>query len=287
MTITQILSELNESNSSLHKIAVFNKHKDDALLQRVLQMANDTVLYTYGVTVPQIEKFKPDNTTPWTLEEALGVLETDFCTRKVTGHAALQLGSDILASLSTDDADVVRKIINRDLRINIGKTQINKVWKDLITKPIYMRCDVYSKKTSKNIKFPAILQLKADGLACFTHISESKVTCYTRSGEEFVLESFQYLKENKDLHGYTIQGELLLDGTAERSKGNGVVNSLIKFAQSANKTLTSKEAKEIEDKLVYQVWDLLSSDDMFKAKHKISDGTIYKKRFEQLCLHFS
>lgn len=284
MSITNILAELNESNSSLHKIAVLNKHKDNAMLKRVLQMAYDTVLFTYGVTTAQIDKFTGTINKLQILEQALDKLESYFCTRKITGHAALQLAADILVNLPDEHADIVRKIINRDLRINCGKTQINKVFKNLITKPVYMRCDVYSTKTAKNIKFPAIVQLKADGLACFVHIDENKVTCYTRSGEEFILDSFQYLKENKELHGYTIQGELLLDGIAERSKGNGVVNSLIKFVQGNNKTLSIKEAKEIEDRLIYQTWDLLSSDDMFKAKNKMKDGTIYQNRFEKLCL---
>lgn len=186
MSITNILAELNESNSSLHKIAVFNKHKDNILLQRVLQMANDTVLFTYGVTTKQIEKFNSKQLQgTYTLESVLDILEEKFCTRKVTGHAALQHAADLLDNLGDEDADVVRKIINRDLRINIGKTQINKVFKDLITKPVYMRCDVYSKKTAKNINFPAILQLKADGTYREFSVENGEVKSRSRSGESY------------------------------------------------------------------------------------------------------
>jgi len=267
MSITQILNELNESNSSLHKIAIFNKHKDNSLLQRVLQMANDTVLYTYGVTVPQIEKFKPTLVTNMTLENALSVLELDFCTRNYTGHEALQMASNILASLNPEDADVIRKVINRDLRINIGKTQINKVWKDLITKPIYMRCDVYSKKTSKNINFPAIVQLKADGTYREFTVDSNRVSARSRSGEPYEYPIiFETLSAYPD-GVYT--GELTVKGIADRAKGNGLINS---------------DEPPHED-IVLDLWDfivLAEYNNAGKKDKKSPNVTQYETRFELL-----
>lgn len=183
--IHQILAEINESNSSNHKLAVLQDNVDNEFLKRVLQMTHDSVKFTYGVSLKQIAKFNGsflqgiDN-----LNDALDVLDNKLCTRLVTGHAALQLCADVSFSLSDDDSDIFKKIINRDLRLNFGKTQINKVWKGLITKPSYMRCDTYTEKTAKGIKFPAFIQKKADGTYREFTKDGPNVQPRTRSGEE-------------------------------------------------------------------------------------------------------
>ena len=89
--------------------------------------------------------------------DALDFLENELATRKVTGNAAIDTLQKIFSSLHVDDRLLLKKIIERDLRINCGKTQQNKVFKDLITQPIYMRCDVYSKKTASKINFKKLI----------------------------------------------------------------------------------------------------------------------------------
>ena len=282
MTIYQILNEMNESNSSNYKLEVLKKYSDNELLKRVLKMTYDKVQYTFGVTMKNVRAGSSENTQ--SLDWALDILENKINTREVTGNAAISTVENILEQLSESDRSVFEKILGRDLKINCGKTQINKVFKDLITKPVYMRCDIYSKKTAKNIKFPALVQLKADGLACFTKINSDTVVCFTRSGEEFILESLQHLASNDALFGVTIQGELLIDNINNRSESNGLINSLIKYKQGNNNTLSSEEANNIESRLIYQIWDYISLEDMKKASNKDQSGTPYIERFEKLKL---
>ena len=224
MTIHGILAELNESNSTLHKIAVLKKHADNDLLKRVLKMTYDKVVHTYGVTVPQIEKFTPRPLDMAVgLEFALDFLQYTIGHREVTGHEALQQTSNAIGALSPDDADLLRKVITRDLRVNIGRTQINKVWKDLIVKPAYMRCGVYGPKTSKNIKFPAVVQLKADGTYREFSVMGGLVESRSRSGE-----SYEYPVLFETLGSYPdgiYTGELTVRGETDRAKGNGMINS--------------------------------------------------------------
>lgn len=280
--IHTIMAELNESNSTNHKLAVLKKYKDDKFLQRVLKMAYDSVEYTYGVTVPQIEKFTGNPSGKPNLAYALDKLADEVSTRNVTGHAALQLVADLLSDLNDKDADLMKKIINRDLRVNFGKTLITKVWPDLINKPIYMRCDVYSAKTAKNIKFPAMVQLKADGMACFTHVTSNEVICYTRSGETFKLNSIQYLSNKRELHNKIIQGELLIEGELDRAISNGEINSLIKFRQGNNSSISDNDADIIESRLLYQVWDIITESEWLNAQNKIKCNIPYKERFEEI-----
>ena len=266
-TIHKILAELNESNSTNHKIAVLKKYEHHDRLKQVLQMTYDQVAFTYGMSLEQIEKFPAAETEPLMLDEALAAILYNFCNRKVTGHAALHLASTIIGSLQPDDAALVKKIINRDLRINAGKTLINKVFPGLITKPVYMRCDVYSSKTSKNIKFPAMVQLKADGTYREITVDSGKVTARSRSGEDYeypvLFEAF------KDYPDGVYVGELTVRGIADRAKGNGMINS----------------DEPPHDDIVIQLWDYITLQEYKQAGLKDKKNpctTTYAERWTQL-----
>lgn len=283
MCVFEILQELNENNSSNYKISVLKKHSNNKLFQKVLAMTYDSVKYNYGVGKTSLEKITKSNFSneKYNLEQALEILEKEFNTRKVTGNEALKRLENIYNGLNDQDRYVFERVIERDLKANIGTLQINKVFKNLITKPVYCRCDVYNRKTVKNINFPAIVQLKADGLCCFTRITPENVICYTRSGEEFIIKAFQFLKNISEFHGVTLQGEIVIEGE-NRSTGNGKINSLIKYRQGKNSSLSDFEAQEIEKEITYYVWDYLTQDDLNKAIENKKTGTIYKIRFEKL-----
>ena len=266
--IHQIIAEINESNSTNHKIAVLKKYNDNDVLKRVLQMTYDHVEYTYGMSIEQVEKFTHEpSDVPVNLEFALASLLHNFCSRKVTGHAALQMASNLIGNLNEDDADLLKKIINRDLRINAGKTLINKVFPGLITKPVYMRCDVYGEKTSKNIKFPAMVQLKADGTYREITVSSGKVSARSRSGEDYEYPVlFEAFKNYPD--GVYV-GELTVRGTADRAKGNGLINS----------------DEPPHDDIVIQLWDYITLQEYRQAGLKDKKNpckTIYKDRWDNL-----
>lgn len=269
MNIHDILAELNESNSTLHKLAVLEKYKDNELLQRVLKMTYDRVAYTYGVTLTQIEKFEPKEVEiPFDLEFALASLAFNLSGREVTGNAARQLAANLIGNLPEQDGELVKKIINRDLRINVGKTQINKVWKGLITKPVYMRCDIYGDKTAKNISFPAYVQLKADGTYREFTVDGGAVTSRSRSGEEYEYPIiFEQMSEFPD-GVYT--GELTVMGISDRAKGNGLINS----------------DNPPHESIVLELWDMISPTEYSQASLKDRKNpctTDYGTRWHRLC----
>lgn len=198
--ISSIVDELNKENGSNYKINVLKKHKDNDLLQRVLKMTYDKAAYTYGVSVKQIEKFEPQKVAlQIDLDFALTSIASNLATREVTGHAAYQLASNLIGNLPKEDGEIVKKLFNRDLRINLGKSSINKVFKGLITKPVYKRCDTYNKKTAKNISYPSMVQLKADGTYREFNVDDSIVTCQSRSGEKYEYPSiFETMSNYRD-----------------------------------------------------------------------------------------
>lgn len=203
--IHEILNELNLENGSNYKLKVLKKYQNNDLLKRVCEMTYDRVRFTYGMSLKNIDKFNEtyigSGELDISLEEALNELQNQIVSRKLTGHSALAYVCELMMCLPYEDCLILRKIINRDLKINVGRTNINKVWKDLITKPVYMRCDVYSQKTAKNIQYPAYIQLKADGTYRDFTVDGGSVSCVSRSGEEYEYPSiFNDMQDYKDGH---------------------------------------------------------------------------------------
>lgn len=265
--VTTIIDELNLSNGLNHKMAVLKKYKDHELFKRVLKLAYDKAAYTFGISMKNVEFV----TTPGevlSLEKALENLEERLAPRHITGNAARDLLEGMFRNLSPENADLLKKIINRDLRINLGRSSINKVWSQLITKPAYMRCGLYSAKTAKDIPMPAILQLKADGTYREASVADGTVTFVSRSGETYeypVLEAAM-----ADFPDGRYFGELVVirDGKAlDRATGNGLINS----------------DDVPHNEIFYFVWDYVTHAEYFLAMNKGKPKTKYEDRLAKLC----
>lgn len=263
--IKDIVDELNQKNGSIHKIATLKKYNtgDYELLKRVLRMTYCKVRHTYGVTMLNVPGYTPTTNNPKSLDWALDILEDKLMTRDVTGNDAIDLVHQTLESLNESDSFILEKVLNRDLRINMGRSSINRVHGNLIVKPPYMRCGLYNEKTEKKINYPAYLQQKADGRFVAVTVDNKEVNFSSRSGEE---NEFPLLeKEFKQLPDGVYIGELLLRGVSNRSIANGLINS---------------DAPPHTD-IYMQVWDLVSLDEYSRPKDK-DNKTIYRKRIKNL-----
>ena len=200
MSIYKIIEESNENNGTNYKMDVLRKHSDNELLKRVLKMTYDKVAFTYGISLKNVDHpgFEREARNKRTLVDVLNYLEEFYVTRKLTGNAALDALSDLLYSLDIDDRRILHGIINRDLRINMGRSNINKVFKGLIVKPVYMRCGLFNEKTKKKINPDgAYVQLKADGTYRDSTVENGEVIYNSRSGE-----TYEYPLHNETLSGY-------------------------------------------------------------------------------------
>jgi len=296
MNIYQILQELKENNSNNHKIETLQKHKDNELFKRVLSMTYDKVKYIYGISL--LNLFYEPGKAELKLESVLDSLENDFCSRKVTGNAGIELMNTHFNSLSKEDAYVLERIIDRDLDIGINTKTINKVFPGLITTVPYMRGSKLDEKTSKNIDFnDAIIQKKSDGVFSYIIKRDDKVILLTRNGR--IWDSVKIEKELAGLpNNIVISGEALIkekDRELDRKTGNGMINSLTK-KQSTLETLYKKyqdkptqknkdrlrdkedEFKEIDLNVFFEAWDIVSLDEFEKGY----SGTPYKERLQYL-----
>ena len=265
--IFKILEELNAENGSNYKMATLKKYSDNELLKRVLKMAYDKATYTYGISMKNIDSNIPENSGEKlrSLEQCLDVLVNSFVTREYTCNTAIDILEDLLYSLNVEDRIVLSRIIGRDLKINMGRSNINKVFKDLIVKPVYMRCGIYNSKTSSKINIDdAYLQLKADGTYREFTVDQGIVTCISRSGEEY---AYPVLSEglSKFPDGKYI-GELTVSGTNDRATGNGLIN----------------QDNPPHDLINLDLWDYITPEEYQNAANKVKNTTKYSDRFNTL-----
>jgi len=296
-----IIEELNADNGTNYKLEILKKHKDNALFTRVLKMAYDKVTHTYGITLKNIDQ-PPFDSTKITmhLEEALDMLDELFVTRTLTGNDAHNALLNILNSLPENEADIIRRIIDRDLKINLGRTQINKVHKNLIVKPVYMRCSILTDKNQKKVKFPALINLKADGTYREVTVENGNVTYNSRSGEQYdypvLTETFVNYPDGKYIGELTVRlDEILLekilptlrklDTKNGTSLEDEIVNDfkngkLILPRHLGNGLINSDDVPH--NNIMCEVWDYVNLPEYTNAANRVKNTTKYVDRWEAL-----
>ena len=258
--LKDILNELNESNSSNYKLDILKKYKDNSELKKLLELTYNRNKYNFNVSKNCIIKDNPsilESNGSKTIDNLLSALEI-LGEGTIRGNEAHQFVCNHLKHLDNDNKEIFLNVLGRDLKIGLNVKSINKVFKNLIPKPNYMRCAVLSEKTLKKINFPAFIQLKMDGTYREIHVADGQVTGKTRSGEEYFNPVLFKEMENFPNGYYT--GELTIDGES-RFTGNGLINSL----------------NPPYEKITFTVWDYLTDDD-YLEKSK----TPYYSRFESL-----
>jgi ATP-dependent DNA ligase len=256
-TIYDIIEELNWENGSNYKLDVLRRYQDNELLKRVLKLTYDKVAFNFYVTNKNINREGEWNQGAKTLEEALDILENELATRNYTGNAAIELLEALFNDLSKENAKVLELILNRDLRINLGRKQINKVFKKLITEFPYMRCSLMDK--INRITYPAIIQEKLDGTYRSIVVNNGNIEIYSRSGEKSNYPNF--IEKLQNLPNGVYIGEFMIKNELDRFKANGLLNS------------------DTEPENIYAVtWDYLTLDEWKEGKSK----TDYKLRLKTL-----
>ena len=132
--IKQIFDEIAAESSTNKKTEILAKYKDNDLLKRVLYLALSKRIKFY---IKQIPSYTRLETHTHTLEAALEGLEL-LSKRSVTGGEAIQHLREILMCCQPDDAYIIERIIDKDPKIGVGRTFVNKVWSKLVEETPYM-----------------------------------------------------------------------------------------------------------------------------------------------------
>lgn len=282
ITHFQRLSSIGSTNE---KITYLESIRHDVILKRIFKMALCPSTQYYIKCAPIVSEHSGE----MTLSDGLDSLSV-LTKREKTGHAAIDHLSTILSKLSDGDAEIVSMVVQKDLRCGIGGTLINRVFKNLIPKYPCLLASEYSAKNMNNIVFPALSQVKSDGMRINFVCRNDGVYVYGRSGKQTnVGTTFgNIIASLATSYGgeCVIDGELLVvdDGGSflERKKGNGLLNSLYHISKAIDDgsadatdmaTFTS-----ITSKVRVRAWDIIPYADFVNGKCV----TPYLDRFNNL-----
>lgn len=271
-SVFDILKEVASTTSHNEKKAILTKHKDNKDLKEVIRLAYDPFINFYIRKIPNYNLLHKKNDS-YNLRWGLESLD-ELSTRTVTGNEAISHLLDVLNALHKEDADVITRVVGRDLRCGFSEGTANKVWPNLIATYPCMLCSQSDEKILAKIKYPAYFQMKLDGMRFNAIVRNGKVEYRSRNGKLIDLfgildDVFIKMAWNPDC---VFDGELLiLDDNYKplpRQIGNGILQRAVKGKGTE---------KDIEN-VAAVLWDTISYQSFMKGYEQIG----YSIRFDVL-----
>lgn len=249
MGINQIFESLAANNSRNFKIDFLKQHQDNELLKQVIKLALDPFTQFY---IRKIPAYTPNQTAHAASLASMLPALNDLSSRAVTGNAGIFHLQMILEAVNEQDAEVIKRIIAKDLKCGVSTSTVNTIWPDFIHEYPCMLASGYEQKLVDKIPFPAYVQLKLDGMRFNAIVRSGEVEFRSRNGKEIQLlgyleEEFKVMAGNLDM---VFDGELIVekDGLVlNRQTGNGILN------KASKGTISEEEAKMVRA----TVWDAI------------------------------
>ena len=289
MKIKEIFDEIATTGGNNAKMDVLRKYVDNELLEVVLYMAKSKRVKFFIKRIPEYTRnTEVTNELVYAIEQLRSIAN-----REVTGADAANLLRDTLASLEADDAYIVERIIDKDCKIGLGTTFMNKVFKGLIEETPYMGAVSFDEKKARKIfdkGGKGISQVKMDGRYCNAVIRGGDVELESRQGEPTIVTGAKFAEELAQLDDCVLNGELTMDGIP-RYESNGIIASIIDISKNKTERSEKENEKKIAEfeekhgnfdealaKIRYTVWDRITIDEYFEQKSKVA----YSKRAIEL-----
>lgn len=289
--IKKILDEIAAEGGSNKKMEILENYGTTPLLKDVIYKALSKRVKFF---IKQLPEYTTNPNGRIDLSEALIKLDK-ISSREVRGHTAIEYLKELLSLLSPDDAYVIERIIDKDLKIGMGTSNINKVFKNLIEKTPYMGAKSFSEDLAKKIfegGNKGISQVKMDGRYCNAIVRDGEIELESRQGESTYVGQAKFLNDLSHFNDCVLNGELTIDGF-DRYTANGIVASvvdiegkrLIRGEEETAKKIKAFEKKHgiYEDylsKIRFTIWDMIGVDEYFNKK----SSTPYFKRANNLHL---
>ena len=301
MHILDLFEKIRATNKKSEKIALLSANKDLPFLKKIIYLAHSPRVKFYIKAIPTYECSEIPAFS--NIDFALKSLE-NIQNRVITESAAIERLKDTLSILSSQDAEIIKLIIGKNLKIGMDSS-INEVYPGLIEESPYQGASSYSKskflKLFENAKkddaYPYVIsQIKADGTYRNAILSDGDIILESRQGElSYFPEGiplYDDLREIMGIHNqHVVTGELGLSCEPDRPKANGIITSIMKYYQDL-RVRSAKESiailKKFEEKhgkmdkylqaLEMHVWDLIPADDFVNG----SCNTPYETRFDQI-----
>lgn len=259
--VFNLIERIAATPKKTEKVRLLKDHADDDFLREVLVWAYDPNI-TYGISsnvamgaehiIP-----KESNLIIWhgaMMDSATQDFLKDLSSRTLYENTLTRLGEE-LAWLTPSSAELLRRILAKDLRAGINDSTINEAIPGLIPEYPYQRCTALKKVKVEKFDWGrgVLSQLKADAMFVnVTYESSGRVSFSTRQGKEFRMEGFQVLADEVLAllnPGYQYHGEILVFRKGvllPRKDSNGIINHVNEGGTLAD----SEEARIV-------LWDLV------------------------------
>lgn len=264
-----LLNEIGSLSSRNAKQALITEHIEDPLFQWVLNSAYNPY-FIYGILPIGNEVGGGHHTFV-----ASGVTELleKLMKRELTGQAARDALNETYAVLSVKSADLLTRILRKDLRAGFSEGTVNKAKKGLIPEFAYMRCSL--PKDTKLKEWPwelgVLSQEKADGTFANGNLEEDGSFVFlSRQGTIYPMGEMEALSAEMRRfmpQGFQYHGEILVEENGvilDRELGNGVMSSI-----------ASGGKFEPGQRPVYVIWDMVPLEAVQAGKHSLP----YARRF--------
>jgi DNA ligase 1 len=250
-TLRECLTELNTTNSMLEKKKILARYPGT---KQYFVYAYDPDI-TFGVTSKSLIK-KSIEGLPKRVYLQLPALLDALAARELTGHEAHK-SINLFTSTYPEYRNIVHMMLDKNLKVRMGVTQINEVWPDLIDDFKVALAKEHEKHKSK-VDFKKqdwYVSRKLDGLRCVTVIdSEGEAICYTRTGKMFITFGVVIAEIKRlGLKNMVLDGEMCIVD----EKGNEDFSAIHKLWDRKNFTIPNPK---------YLVFDQLTLEEFDNAK---------------------
>jgi DNA ligase-1 len=256
-----IVDQLAATNSKNEKLAILAKCDD--LTTKVFATALDPTILFYVK--------KPIAYTPRSavvaqdmyLDEALQLLIDRISTREITGNAAIDYMRWLLESVNHRDADILHRVILKDLRLGFSESSLNKaLGRTVVREWPKLLAHKFDQKAFDAMPWETgvYVEEKSDGVRANIVIGRGTVQVMSRNGLPInVGGAFDYLAE--DWADAVVDGELLVlaeDGETvlDRKTGNGILNR------------DDKTPEEVS-RIFLNAWDFIPLSDFMAGKSSL------------------
>lgn len=282
--LKSLIEELNATNSTNTKKEILAKYPE---LQKIIEYTYNP-FKMYGVTSEAIKKFRDSSGyissgknetifgTPLSIptEDIIFHVLDMLLKRSLTGHLAFKAILDTI-SLFPEYEEEIFRVLDKDLKIRLGTTEINKVFKDLIPVFDVSLADKFDEKSKVDSSY--YISFKADGIRCAGIYKDKILKFYSRNGKEFF--TLDVLKESilSSIKGTSFEStDFVLDGELCIVDENGKEDFIAISKEYNKKDHTIKNP-------MYLLFDWIPYDEFIKG----SGNDLYSARLWVLKNNFS
>lgn len=264
-SLYEILKALEAIKGKNAKIEFLKIQGDNVLLKRVLFLAYSGTI-VFGIKkIPVVKGYYSE----LSFEQALAEIEA-IVSLPITGGKATAALAYALEGTDIESANVIERIIGKDLKCGIGKGTINKAFKDLVPDTPYMGAVPYSAKRIKQLfsnYSEVYCQVKADGRYANIVVADGEIRLESRQGKPTHLDGlFRGLVTKGN---FVYNGELVIPNIL-RYESNGIISAISSVGgkESAGKDVAKEKAKfakkhgksykEWKSEISFICWDVIT-----------------------------